>query len=183
MTFRWETERLILRPFTENDLEAFAAYRSDPEVARYQGWDAPYSMENALIFFQFLKNLRPGIPGEWYQIAVEHKEQGRIIGDLAFHITREDARQAEFGVTFDRAYQGQGYALEALRRLLAYAFDELGLHRVFSRLDARNIASDRLMQRLGMRREAHFIQNQWWKGEWTDEYWYAILAEEYRRQG
>jgi RimJ/RimL family protein N-acetyltransferase len=182
--FRWETKRLVLRPFEENDLEIFAAYRSDPQVARFQGWDAPYSLLSARAFFVLLQALEPGLPGEWYQFAVADRATGRLLGDLGLLVLKTEPEQAEFGVTLARENQGKGYAAEALQRLFAYCFETLKLHRVFSRLDTRNTASARLMERLGMRQEAHFLQSAWYKGEWTDEYWYAILADDWyqRRQ-
>lgn len=176
---RLETPRLVLRPFEERDLGIFAAYRSDPEVARYQGWDAPYSLLNAQAFFAIMQKVQPGAPGEWFQFAVERKETGLMIGDLGLYVHKENW-QSEFGVTFSRDNQNQGYASEALHRLFDYVFHELKLHRIYARLDTRNIASARLMERLGMRREAHFLQSDWFKGEWTDEYWYAILASEWK---
>jgi RimJ/RimL family protein N-acetyltransferase len=173
-----ETPRLVLRPFEERDLEIFADYRSDPEVARYQGWDAPYSLLNAQVFYAIMQKVTPGTPGEWFQIAIEKKATGLLIGDIGLHILK-DNRQAEFGVTFAQENQNQGYASEAVRRVFDYVFNDLQLHRIHSCLDVRNTASARLMERLGMRREAHFIQNEWYKGEWTDEYWYAILRSEW----
>lgn len=181
--FRWETNRLILRPFHEDDLPYFVAYRSDPEVARYQGWDAPYSLLNAQVFLRFMEAIRPGVPGEWYQFAVESKEAGRLIGDVGLQVVKQDPQQAEFGITFSREYHGRGYATEAMRRVFAYGFEELKLHRIFARLDERNTASARLMERLGMRQEAHFVKNAWFKGEWTSEYWYAVLREEWDGRG
>jgi aminoglycoside 6'-N-acetyltransferase len=157
------------------------AYRSDPLVARYQTWDAPYSEADARLLLRMMQHITFGAPGEWYQIAVELKAEQVLIGDLAFHVTGADGRQGEFGVTFSRQYQGHGYATEALRRLFACAFEDLGLHRIIARLDTRNNASARLMERLGMRREAHFHKSFFIKGEWTDEYWYAILREEWQR--
>ncbi len=178
-TLPWETPRLILRSFAERDLARFVAYRSDPLVARYQTWNAPYPEADARLLLQMMQRSVLGAPGEWYQIAVELKSEGALIGDLMFHVASQDGQQGEFGVTFARPYQGQGYATEALRRLLAYAFEELHLHRVIARLDTRNIRSAKLMERLGMRREAHFLQSFFIKGGWTDEYWYAILSEEW----
>ena len=179
--FRWETERLILRPLEEKDLDIFSAYRSDPLVARFQGWEVPYSPLNSRTFLRFMEAIQPGVPGEWYQFAVALKKTDQMLGDLGLQVLKNEPRVAEFGVTFARENQGKGYATEAVRGLFDYAFRSLKMHRVFSRLDARNDPSARLMERLGMRREAHFIQNAWFKGEWTDEYWYAILAEEWER--
>jgi RimJ/RimL family protein N-acetyltransferase len=174
-----ETERLILRPFRDSDLEPFLAYRSDPEVARYQGWDMPYTAEKAAEFIAEMKNSPPRPPGEWYQLAIELKANQRMIGDCAFCILAEDQRQAEIGYTLSRDYQGSGYGAEAVRRLLGYLFDELQLHRVRANTDAENTASARLLERVGMRREAHHIQSLWFKGRWSSEYWYALLRDEW----
>jgi RimJ/RimL family protein N-acetyltransferase len=176
-----ETPRLILRPFQESDLEAFAAYRSDPQVARYQGWEAPYTLEQAAAFIREMQSTRPGAPGAWYQIAIERKSTPGLIGDCAFHILANEPRQAEIGFSLSSAFQGQGYATEAVRRLLDYLFGELDLQRVSAICDAENTASARLLERVGMRREGHFIENIWFKGAWGSEYAYAILQKEWKR--
>ena len=176
-----QTERLLLRPFQESDLEAFAAYRSDPEVARYQGWDAPYSLAKAAAFIAEMKQKQPGIPGEWLQIAIERKQQPGLIGDCVFRIQTHDVLQTEIGFTFSRKYQGQGYATEAVTCLLDYLFGTLNLHRVTAICDAENHASARLLERLGLRREGHFVENIWFKGTWGSEYIYAILEKEWKR--
>jgi RimJ/RimL family protein N-acetyltransferase len=183
-TIRWETPRLIIRTFQESDQEAFSAYRSDPLVAQYQGWDTPYSLEQSAAFIHAMTMTTPGTPGEWYQIAIELKTPtapGPLIGDVAFHM-KQDMRQAYIGFTLARPYQGQGYALEAVTCLLDYLYDELKLHRVIATTDVLNSASIRLIERLGFRREAHFIENDWFKGRWSSEYWYAMLAEEWLKR-
>jgi RimJ/RimL family protein N-acetyltransferase len=181
LVFRLETERLILRSFQDSDLNAFVKYRSDPEVARYQGWDAPYGESAAAAFIQEMKERQPGTIGEWYQIAVERQADGEMIGDCAFHILAEDGQQAEIGFTFSRPHQGKGYATEAVTRLLEYLFGELGLRRVRATCDAANLASARLLERIGMRREGYLIENIWFKGAWGSEYAYALLKKEWER--
>jgi RimJ/RimL family protein N-acetyltransferase len=180
MTLALETNRLLLRSFQESDLQVFMAYRSDPAIAKYQGWEAPYNEATAAAFVQEMKRKQPAIPGEWYQIAIELKSSHEMIGDCAFHILAEDARQAEIGFTLSRSYQGKGYATEAVLRLLDYLFREVGLHRVRAICDAENLASAKLLERVGMRREGHFIKNIWFKGKWGSEYWYGLLKEEWK---
>ena len=85
-------------------------------------------------------------------------------------------------IRWDRAYHQQGYGFEAVSTLLDYAFQTLGLHRVFAQADCRNDASIALLEKLGLRREGHFIQNFWFKGAWTDEYLYAVLQDEWLRR-
>jgi RimJ/RimL family protein N-acetyltransferase len=174
-----ETTRLRLRRFTDADLALFMAYRNDPEVARYQSWEGITEPE-ARAFLQEQKKARPGVPGQWLQIAIELKETGILVGDCALKVEEHDERQAEIGYTLARPYQGRGIASEAISRVLDYAFLTLGLHRVIAVTDCENSASVALLERLGLRREGHFLQNIWFKGKWGDEYLYAILQEEWR---
>lgn len=175
-----ETDRLLLRTFQDSDIEPFMAYRSDPAVARYQGWEAPYGREAATAFVQEMKLKPPGIPGEWYQLAIELKPTGEMIGDCAFHLL-EDGQQADIAFTLSRRHQGKGYATQAVRRMLSYLFDALGLHRVRAICDVENLASVELLERIGMRREAHFVENIWFKGAWGSEYYYALLKREWEQ--
>jgi RimJ/RimL family protein N-acetyltransferase len=180
MTLILKTPRLTLRPFTEDDIPAFSRYRSDPLVAQYQGWEAPFSMEQAARFVEYMKAATPGKPGQWYQIAFERKADGKLIGDCVFKILEGDTHQAEIGFTLARDYQGQGYASEGVGRLLQYLFEDLNLNRVRANCDPQNAASIRLMKRLGMRHEGRWIKSLWYKGAWADEDWFAILQEEWQ---
>ena len=177
---RLESERLILRRFTDSDLAQFLAYRNDPEVARYQAWESCTESEAAAMIEE-LKALQPGAPGEWFQFAIELKETGDLVGDCALNV-EQDGRQAEIGYTLAREHQGKGYASEAVSRLLDYAFGDLGLHRVVAITDRENKPSFALLERLGMRQEGRFVQNAWFKGRWVSEYLYAVLADEWLRR-
>jgi RimJ/RimL family protein N-acetyltransferase len=182
MLFPIQTARLILRPFEDRDIDPFARYRSDPEVARYQGWEAPFSRERAAQFVAEMHARIPGAPGEWYQIAIERQTDGEMIGDCAFKRLAEDPRQAEIGITLAREFQGQGYAAEAIDCLLATLFGEFDLHRVRADIDPNNLASARVLGRVGMRYEGRFVQSLWFKGGWADEDWYAILQDEWKQR-
>jgi RimJ/RimL family protein N-acetyltransferase len=174
-----ETPRLILRHFTDDDLEPFLAYRTDPRVSRYQGWSEPYTREMAEEFIREMKNRQPGGSGEWFQWAIELRGSQEMIGDCAFNLLERDTRQAEIGATLARTYQGRGYAQEAIQRLLEYLFGELGLHRVCANCDPDNKPAWQILERMGFRREAHFIENLWFKGYYVSEYWYALLSREW----
>src|SRR5216683_8057742 len=174
-----ETPRLRLRHFRDADLALFMAYRNDPEVARYQGWEG-ISEPGARAFLQEQKEIQPGVPSQWFQIAVELKETGMLVGDCALKIEEHDERQAEIGYTLSRAYQGRGIASEAVSCVLEYAFVTLGLHRVIAITACENAGSVALLERLDLRREGHFRQNVWLKGKWRDEFLYALLQEEWR---
>ena len=178
---RLETPLLILRPFEEKDAAPFSSYRSDPEVAKYQGWSTPFSIEQAVKFIDEMKSITPGRPGEWYQMVIELKSSCRMIGDCAFHRLAQDDAQAEIGFTIAREFQGQGYGTEAATRLLEYLFSDLGLHRVRANCDPDNLASIRLLQKVGMRYEGRFIESLRLKGQWVSEDWYAILKREWKK--
>ncbi len=174
----FETSRLRLRHFQDSDVVAFMGYRNNPTVSKYQSWDgiSEYEAHN---FIQEQKQSQPGVPGLGFQIAIELKATGKLIGDCYFMINALDHCQAEIGFTLSREYQGYGYATEAVSSFLDYAFHTFDLHRVIAITDCQNKASVALLERLGMRREGHFIQNTWFKGKWGDEYLYAILKEEW----
>jgi len=181
MPFHLETKRLLLRYFCDSDLEEFLAYRGDPIVARYQGWEVPYEREIGVAFIEEMKSTLPGTPGRWFQAAIELKSSRTLIGDCASHVMATDPRQAYIGITIARSNWGIGYAEEASRCLLDYLFGELKLHRVVAECDVENTASINLLQRLGFRREAHLVENIWFKGAWGSEYHYAMLKREWKR--
>jgi aminoglycoside 6'-N-acetyltransferase len=177
---RLVTERLTIRRFRLEDAAAFAAYRSDPDVARYQGWATPFTLDQARRFIADLSGTHPDTPGAWFQFAVTESVSGELLGDVAAGTDGDDPRLAVVGFTFAPAHQRRGYATEALSAVLDHLLRGRGKHRVSATCDTRNAASVALLERVGMRREAHHLRNAWWQGEWTDEYVYAVLADEWR---
>src|SRR5262249_32837251 len=112
--------------------------------------------------------------------AVAEKAEGVLVGDVG--VNRGDGgRQAEIGFTIAPQFQGRGYATEAVGRVVRFLLVEEGLHRGHASLDARNERAARLLERLGFRREGLLVQSSWWKGEWTDDLLYAVLASEWSR--
>jgi RimJ/RimL family protein N-acetyltransferase len=178
---RIESERLWIRRFKDSDLAPFMAYRNDPKVARYQSWDSCDERE-ARAFIRELGSARVGVPGEWFGFAIESKETGALIGECALRVDEHEPYRAEIGFTLAREYQGRGFASEAVSLLLDYAFDIIELHRVVAIADCRNASSWALLERLGMRREGHFLENVWFKGGWADDYLYAVLKDEWLRK-
>ena len=174
-----QTDRLLLRRFRADDAPAVAAYRSDPDVARYQGWDAPFRLDAARRFVASVAGRDPREEG-WFQYALERRSDGALVGDVGVN-RHDEGRQAELGFTLATAFQRQGYAAEAVRRVIDFLLVEDGLHRVHAALDARNERSAALLERLGLRREGYEVQSQFWKGEWTDDVRYAVLASEWSR--
>jgi RimJ/RimL family protein N-acetyltransferase len=181
MKLHFETERLLLRQFNRSDLETFLAYRNDPAVARYQSWEVPYPREKAIEFVQKMSIATPA-QSSGLQLAVELKSTRAMIGDVAFFIQRDDDRQAMIGYSLARPFWRNGYATEAVSRLIAYLFDEMKLHRISAECDVENISSWRLLEKLGFRREAHLIENIYFKGAYGSEYHYAMLLREWKKQ-
>jgi RimJ/RimL family protein N-acetyltransferase len=174
-----ETERLLLRPHDEADLEAFHAIRSQPEVVLYL-YDEPLTLEQAREKVTRLVRSRTlDAEGDWLSAAVILRETGAYLGDVAFHWVSVQHRTGEIGFALDPAHQGHGFATEAARAMIDWGFGSFGLHRVIGRTEARNAASARVLERLGMRLEAHLIENEWVKGEWQSELVYAILDREW----
>ena len=174
-----KTDRLVLRPFTATDLDALHAYQQLPEVARYLMWPARDRDQTRTALKYRIEHPTLEKEGDVLVLAVEHQETGALLGDVNLSWRSEWDRTGEFGFVFDPRFHGKGYAREAATEVLRLGFEEMGLHRIIGRADARNTASTGLMTRLGLRKEAHFVKNEFLKGEWTDEVVYAILAEEW----
>jgi RimJ/RimL family protein N-acetyltransferase len=175
------TKRLVLRPLQLDDAPAFAAYRSDPDVARYQSWDTTYAPTDAEQLIAAQEGVALGDPGPWLQLAAVDRVSGALCGDCAVRIATDQPGTAEVGVTFAPATQGSGLATEALGALVTRLFDdEHGIHRVFAHADDRNLPVHRLLERLGFRCEARLVDADWFKGEWTTLRTYACLRHEWR---
>jgi len=181
------TERLILRMMTADDVGDVHAYQGDPEVCRYQLFEARSREEVVVKVGEHAASTVLRADGDYWQIAVELPEVGKrrsdaaphVIGDIYFTIKSVENLGGEIGWTFATAYQGKGYATEAASAVLDLAFDRLGLHRVIAELDPRNSASIRMCRRLGLREEALFAQDLMFRGAWADTGVYAILEEEW----
>lgn len=182
---RWEfteslrTERLELRPMTADDAPSIHAWMSDPEVVRYQLYE-PRSLEVVTEkVAEYSQALVLAEDGDYVQPAIVL--DGEVVGAVYFKLASVENETAEIGWVLRKQWWGQGIAREAATRMLDLAFVDLGLHRVYAELDPRNDASVGLCLRLGMRREAHFVENLRFKGEWADTGVYAILAREWGR--
>lgn len=177
--FEIRTERLTLRPFLAEDLPAFVSYRRDPEVARFQSWDVAYSLPDAERFLASQRDVELGEPGEWMQLAAIARHDGELAGDCAARVAHGQPGTAEIGVTFSRRYQGAGLAAEALTAVITTLFENHAIHRVYAQADDRNLAAQRLLDRLGFRCEARLIDAEWFKGEWSTVRVYAVLEREW----
>lgn len=181
-TAQWPlvTERLHLRPHNVDDAEWLYELYSRPDVARYlldEPWTAEVTREKLAE-----RLAKTSIDGETGALALVIEHGGVAIGDVALWLTDHEHRQGEIGWVLDPAHGGQGFASEAVRAVLALGFDHYKLHRVTAQMDARNSASAALARRVGLRLEAHHVQDWFSKGEWTDTLIFARLASENMRQ-
>jgi RimJ/RimL family protein N-acetyltransferase len=175
-----ETERLVLRPFTAEDFDALYAYQSRPDVATWLLWDARTEEEVRVALAKKLASVAIVEEGDVLALAIIRKETGELVGDVILDLLSAEHRTGEIGYIVHPDHQGHGYAAEACREVLRIAFEDLGLHRVIGRVEPRNRASARVLEKLGMRREATFVENEFIKGEWQSEGIYAILDREWR---
>ena len=175
------TERLTLRLFTGEDLDAVFAYQRLDDVARYLYRPPRTRQQCADMIAQAASGSEWHTDGDCLMLAV-CRRGGPLVGEVVLRLASAAAQQVEIGWVLHPRYEGQGYATEAARALAALAFDRLGAHRLFARLDVENEASVRLCERLGMRREAHLIENDMHPdSRWGSEYIYAALRHELKR--
>ncbi|MBZ9685860.1 GNAT family N-acetyltransferase [Clostridium estertheticum] len=171
------TDRLLIKKLELNDRVEFFRYRSLPEVYKYQSF-IPKNM-NAIDDFISDIPSNPNIPNTWFQLAIVNKNEDMLIGDIGIHFL-EDNAQVEVGYTLAPRYQGQGYAIEALKAVINYLFFELKKHRITASVDPNNTKSIRLLEKLGMRKEGHFIKSFKMGDVWLDDCIYAILKDEWK---
>lgn len=174
------TARLDLRPFGPGDFDDLLAFRSRPDVARYLLTDPLDAAGVRDLLKRAATETELHEEGQRLTLAAVRRDTGAVIGDLVLMWRSAEHRMGEIGYSLHPDHQGQGLAVEAGEALLRLGFEGLGLHRVIGRCDARNRPSARVLERLGMRREAHFVRNELIKGEWTDELVYALLEDEWR---
>jgi [ribosomal protein S5]-alanine N-acetyltransferase len=167
-----ETDRLLIRPFVPDDAVAVCAYMADPLVT---AWLPEGQLDEA----QTRAFISENLGDDAHNHAAILQSTGALIGHMVFHPWFAP-HTYEVGWVFHRAHQGKGYATEAARALLRHAFEGMRLHRVIATCQPQNPASWRVMEKLGMRREGHFLRCIHRGGDdWWDEYFYAILAEEW----
>jgi len=179
LAFPLRTERLLVRPMGPGDLTRHHAIFSDPAVVRYL-YEEPMDLQAAREHLARRCAVDLPVEGGWQNLGVEVQGEGVLIGEVGVALVSQVHRHCEIGYVFDPASSGHGYATEATSLVVEVAFSVLGAHRVSARLDGRNGPSARLLERLGMRREARLVENEFVKGEWTDEVVYAVLEGEWR---
>lgn len=180
--FPLTTERLVLREFRESDLDDVQAYSSRPEVCRFMTW-GPNTPADTQAFMARNLAAQAQWPREGVNLAIEQRSDGRVIGSIRLTVSDRANGSGDFGYTLHSGSWRRGYATEASRALIEVGFRTLGLHRLWADCDPENVGSWGVMEKLGMRREAHHRHNKLIKGEWRDSYLYAILVDEWNSPG
>jgi len=174
------TPRLALRPFTPDDLYPLHEFHQLPEIARYLHHEPRNRAQVSVLLQAKIAGSSLSADGKALCLAAELAATGELVGDCTLFWLSRPHQQGEIGFIFHPGFQGRGLATEAAAALLRLGFDGLGLHRIIGRCDSRNRRSARVLERIGMRREAHLAENEFIKGEWTDELIYAILRREWQ---
>ena len=175
-----ETSRLILRRYEDRDVGDILEYSREADfwLARSLDWTPTGASVRA--YFEAQADQHPEQAPGWFNLMMELKSERKVVGCVGIGVTNKEQGQASIGWMLGCRYQGQGLATEAARALLDFGFGSMGLHRIFARTGRANTRSWLLMERLGMRREAHFRESDKVLDEWADEFVYAILAPEWR---
>ena len=173
------TDRLVLRRFRTEDADDFSAYRSEPDVARYQSWETPFELSEAQEFIQEMLDAHPDTEGDWFQFASALRDTGQVIGDVAMLVLDGDPGSVEIGYALAPAQAGRGYASEAVAAIVDYAITRRGKQEVMAWTDTRNTRSIALLERLGFTRDTASRQRTLFKGEWCDEDRYVMTAADW----
>ena len=176
------TDRLILRPFTPDDVDAAHSWGGNPANVRYMFW-GPNTLEDTRRFIDFVIKRAENAPRRDYDFAVVLRETGAVIGSCGISVDGSGA-MAELGWILHLDHHKKGYGTELAAELIRFGFEELKLYRIFAPCAAVNYGSYRVMERNGMRREATHVKAFWARvdEEWVDGAVYAILAEEWFAQ-
>ena len=178
----FKTERLFIRPVEICDKESIFLYRADPETNKYLSL-IPQTVDDVE---EFIKNTSfdLNVPGTWFQFVIIEKVSTELIGDIGIHFLETDSenKQVEIGYTLDSRFRGKGYATEALLVILDFLITSLNKHRIIASIDPANLASIKLIERLGFRKEAHFRESLFFHVKWVDDLVYALLARKWKEK-
>jgi len=178
MNLKLETERLEIKPVSLDDKEKIFRYRRDKTTNKFQGW-IPETIEDVE---NFITKTSSAInePETWFQFVIIEKQSQKIIGDIGVHFFDKENKQSEIGYTLDKEFQNQGYATESVKRVIGYLFEELHKHRIIASTDPANLKSIKLLERLGFRKEAHFVESLYLNGRWVDDLIFAMTDKDWK---
>jgi RimJ/RimL family protein N-acetyltransferase len=174
-----KTERLLLREFVGEDWRAVYAYQNDPRYLEFYEWEHR-TEQDVKDFVQMFLDRQKEQPRTKYQLAIALPGSNKLIGNIGIRKRDVRAYSAEMGYELDPREWGNGYATEAATAMLKFAFEQLRLHRVSANAIANNHNSLRVLEKLGMRQEGRWRENEFFKGHYWDTVVYAILEDEWR---
>ncbi|MBN2776417.1 MAG: GNAT family N-acetyltransferase [Bacteroidales bacterium] len=175
-----ETNRLLIRPISPADKEMIFEYRSDKETNKYQGW-IPETIDDVETFIgKVAKKINE--PESCFQFIIIEKKSEKIIGDIEIHFWGEENLQAEINCTLNILFQSKGYATEAVESVIDYLFNDFKKHRITTSIDPKNTNSINLVERIGFRKEAHFVDSLFINGKWVDKIIYAITERDWKKR-
>lgn len=175
------TDRLHIRTVNIKDKEALYRYRSDSETNKNLSF-IPKTVDDVASFINKTSSVI-NVPGTWFQLVIIEQSSNQLIGDIGIHFLIDDSenKQVELGYTLDKEFRGNGYAFEALLKVIDYLIGPLNKHRIIASIDPENIDSIRLIERLKFRKEAHFVEGIFFNGKWVDDLIYAMLAKDWKQ--
>jgi len=169
------TPRLLLREFSESDRHRIHAYAADPEVTRFMDW-GPNTPQETVAFLAAVLTEPAAVPRCAYSLAIVVRATDELIGSVRLGETSRPHRRGELGYVLARPHWGMGYATEAAAAVLRFGFGDLGLHRICATCDPDNVASARVLTKVGMRLEGHLHEHLLIRGEWRDRLTFAALS-------
>jgi [ribosomal protein S5]-alanine N-acetyltransferase len=174
-----ETHRLLMRDFIEADWQVVFAYQSDPLYLLYNNW-THRTQKDVCEFIEMFIGQQKEQPRTKFQLAIILKEENQLIGNCGIRVNDPEMREANIGYELNTQYWGQGYATEAAQAILKFGFEELKMHRIWSWCVVQNVASVKVLEKIGMRCEGHLREKELIKGRWYDNFLYAILDHEWK---
>lgn len=179
-TYPLRTARLDLRPHRTDDLDDLVRFHSKPDVVRYVPWPVRDRRQTRAALELKVTQTTLTEPGQWLVLAIELRETATAIGEVLLKWSSRADRQGEIGCALDTDHHGRGLAREAVWEMLRLGFEELHLHRITAVCVEGNVASRRLLERLGMTCEAHLVDSIFFKGDWASQFVYAIREDVWR---
>jgi len=172
-----ETERIILRKMSLNDAKDMFEYAQDPTISKYTGWYPHNSIQDSKLFLRYtINSYKNNQVSNW---GIVHKADQKFIGTAGFIDWNIEHARAEIGYTLSRKYWGKGYMTEVVNAIIYFGFRTMILNRIEARCIIENIASARVMEKVGMKYEGVLRECMFMKGKYRDLKIYSIIKEEF----
>lgn len=174
-----ETERLLIRRITAADVNEIMALRGNPDTMKFVPRPLVTNVEEAMEHFKMIDDkIEHNIGINW---AITLKGNPKLIGIIGHYRIQPENHRSEIGYMILPEYNGQGFVPEAVKALLIYGFDDLQMHSIEAVINPENKASERVLQKSGFVKEAHFIENEYYNGKFYDSVIYSLLKRNFKR--